>query len=292
MAAESTGSMDKGRFGEMFTELVRYRGLLGMLAWRDIRVRYKQSLLGVAWAFLMPIIQTAVLFSIFQFGPVKVTPDKTNGMPYLLFVLSGVIPWTLFNSTLGSSVECLTRNSRLVTKIYFPREVFPLATVAGALVDFAIALTVLIPAYLYYAFSTLAPETGLIAPRISSSLLLLPVILLIQIMLVAGLSLVISMANLFFRDVKYIMTFVLQMWFFATNVMYPIRFETHPGLQGLAMANPMIAILNGYRDCLMGDGLLPGTVNGLLVSGAIALVVFIGGWRLFHKAEFKFAEYV
>ena len=119
---------------EMFTELVKYRGLLAMLAWRDIRVRYKQSLLGVAWAFLMPLIQTLVLWAIFQFGPMKIDPTDLNNMPYLLFVLTGVIPWQLFNSTLAASVESLTRNSRLVTKIYFPREVFPLATVAGAIV--------------------------------------------------------------------------------------------------------------------------------------------------------------
>jgi len=124
--------------GEMFGELVRYRGLLAMLAWRDIRVRYKQSVLGVAWAFLMPLIQTLVLWAIIQFGPMKIDAADRDFMPPLLFVLSGVIPWTLFNSTLSASVESLTRNSRLVTKIYFPREVFPLGTVAGAIVGFAL----------------------------------------------------------------------------------------------------------------------------------------------------------
>src|SRR5260221_2604702 len=138
--------------GEMFGELIRYRGLLAMLAWRDIRVRYKQSLLGVAWAFLMPRIQTRVLWSVFRFGVMggEVDPAKYNYMPYFLFVLSGVIPWTLFNSILASSVESLTRNSRLVTKIYFPREVFPLGTVAGALVDFSVSLLIFIPVYIYY----------------------------------------------------------------------------------------------------------------------------------------------
>src|SRR5437588_5063501 len=165
--------------GEMFGELVRYRGLLAMLAWRDIRVRYKQSLLGVAWAFLMPLIQTLVLWAIFQFGPMHIDPAAINYMPYLLFVLSGVIPWQLFNATLASSVESLTRNSRLVTKIYFPREVFPLGTVAGAVVDFGISLTIFIPFYLYYSLHD---------PHVHPNAMLafIPVVLLVQLLLVAG----------------------------------------------------------------------------------------------------------
>src|SRR5260221_8925940 len=191
--------------GEMFGELIRYRGLLAMLAWRDIRVRYKQSLLGVAWAFLMPLIQTLVLWSVFQFGVMggEVDPAKYNFMPYFLFVLSGVIPWTLFNGILASSIESLTRNSRLVTKIYFPREVFPLGTVAGGLVDFAVSLGIFIPVYIYYLRTD---------PRVqpSAMLLLIPFVLAIQVLFVSGLALILSMANLFFRDVKYLMTFVLQ----------------------------------------------------------------------------------
>src|SRR2546423_8099458 len=141
-----------GGLGEMFSELVRYRGLLAMLAWRDIRVRYKQSLLGVAWAFLMPLAQTVVLYAVFKFAVLRgnIDPADYDYMPFFLFVLAGVIPWTLFNSILASSVESLTRNSRLVTKIYFPREVFPLGTVAGALVDFGVSLSIFIPIYCYY----------------------------------------------------------------------------------------------------------------------------------------------
>lgn len=273
-------------FGEMFRELIKYRGLLGMLAWRDIRVRYKQSLLGVAWAFLMPLIQTVLMVAVFQFsGVFHIDRKATDGMPYRLFVLSGIIPWTLFNATLASTVESLTRNSRLVTKIYFPREVFPLATVAGSLVDFAIAQSVFLPVYNYYVVTDPLVHAG-------PMLLFLPVILLVQVLFIAGLSLMVSMANLFFRDVKYIMTFVLQMWFFATNVAYPLRFADHPKLHWLASANPMIAILNAYRDCLMGQGFHPGTLSGLAVSTLVALAAFLGGWRIFHKAEFKFAEYI
>jgi ABC-type polysaccharide/polyol phosphate export permease len=269
--------------GEMFGELVRYRGLLAMLAWRDIRVRYKQSVLGVAWAFLMPLIQTLVLWAIFQFGPLHIDPDGIYGMPYFLFVLSGVIPWTLFQGTVASSIESLTRNSRLVTKIYFPREVFPLGTLAGGMVDFCISMTILVPVYAFYAITN---------PNVHASAMLgaLPLVLLVQLLLVAGLSLIVSMANLFFRDVKYLMTFVLQLWFFATNVMYPIRFEQHPGLNWIARVNPMIPILNAYRDCLMGQRLHDPL--GLAIAATVALALFLGGWRAFHKAEFKFAEYV
>src|SRR3954469_9979486 len=176
----------------IFGELFRYRGLLGMLAWRDIRVRYKQSLLGVAWAFLMPLIQTAVMVLVFQYGAITVNKEGTRGMPYVLFVLSGVLPWTLFNATIASSMESLTRNSRLVTKIYFPREVFPLANVLGALVDFGIALTVFIPVYIFYVAKT--PVDPYIRPLPTAWLLLVPVVLIIQVMFIAGMSMVLSMA--------------------------------------------------------------------------------------------------
>jgi ABC-type polysaccharide/polyol phosphate export permease len=268
---------------EMFTELIRYRGLLAMLAWRDIRVRYKQSLLGVAWAILMPLIQTLVLWTIFQSGVLGIDKTQVYDMPYFLFVLSGVIPWTLFNGTLAASVESLTRNSRLVTKIYFPREVFPLGTVGGALVDFGISMFIIVPVYIFYVIRDVHVHPSLM-------LLALPVVLLVQIMLVAGLALIVSMANLFFRDVKYLMTFVLQLWFFATNVMYPIRFVKHPALRSVAFANPMIAILDAYRDCLMGSGLH--NPVGLIMAALVSAVVLLGGWTMFHKAEFKFAEYI
>jgi lipopolysaccharide transport system permease protein len=275
---------------EMFVEVLRYRGLLAMLAWRDIRVRYKQSLLGFSWALLMPLIQTLVLWAIFRFG-VGVTnlqkgadgSDPYRGIPYFLFVLTGVIPWTLFNATLATSVESLTRNSRLVTKIYFPREVFPLATVGGAIVDFAVSMLILIPVYVYFAVHD--PHV-----RLSGMLLGLPLVLLVELLLVSGLSLILSMANLFFRDVKYLMTFVLQLWFFATNVMYEPTFKTHPALGVISRLNPMIAILSAYRDCLMGHGL--SDPWGLASATLMSIIAFLGGWWVFHRAEFKFAEYV
>src|SRR3982750_4508813 len=165
----------------MFGELVRYRGLLGMLAWRDIRVRYKQSLLGVAWAFLMPLIQTAVLVTVFAYsGAISIDDTKLMGMPYMLFVLAGIIPWTLFNATVASSMECLTRNSRLVTKIYFPREVFPLANVLGALVGFSIPLAVFIPVYIFCIFKP--PVAPFVSPHPSAWIGLIPFILIIQVL--------------------------------------------------------------------------------------------------------------
>jgi ABC-type polysaccharide/polyol phosphate export permease len=274
----------------MFGELYRYRGLLGMLAWRDIRVRYKQSLLGVAWAFLMPLTQTAVLVAVFTYsGAISIDTTKLHGMEYMLFVLAGIIPWTLFNGTVASSLEVLTRNSRLVTKIYFPREVFPLANVLSGLVDFGIALLVFIPVYIYYTLA--APsEAHYVKPHASWMLLGLPLVLVVQVMLIAGLSMLLSMANLFFRDVKYVMTFVLQLWFFATNVMYPIGFSGRPLLQWLTFFNPMIGILDAYRDCWMGRGL--NNPLGFAVSAATSILVFyVGAWA-FRRAAFKFAEYV
>jgi lipopolysaccharide transport system permease protein len=275
---------------EMFAEVIRYRGLLGMLAWRDIRVRYKQSILGVAWAFLMPLIQTLVLWAVFRYGVMGGSmtngeggEDRFRGIPYFLFVLAGVIPFTLFNGTLAASVESLTRNSRLVTKIYFPREVFPLATVGGALVDFAIAMTILIPVYVYYCITDKNVHP-------SAMLLGTPLVLMVELMLVSGLALILSMANLFFRDVKYLMTFVMQLLLFGTNVMYDIPFKHHPILRVISPLNPMIGILTAYRDCLMGHGLSDPV--GLAISTVASTVVLVGGWWIFHRAEFKFAEYI
>ncbi len=269
---------------EMVCELAQYRGLLGMLAWRDIRVRYKQSIMGFAWAFLMPLIQTVVLYLIFNYGIGRdnMSRDLPGHMPYFFFVLSGVVPWTFFSSAVAMSIESLTRNSRLVTKIYFPREVFPLGSVVASLVDFGVASILLLIAFVYFIASGKIHPTGLMA--------MLPVVIIIQTLLVAGLSLILSMANLFFRDVKYIMTFVLQLWFFATNVMYPLKFASNPKLGYVAQLNPMISILDAYRDCLAGQSLH--NPVGLIVAAAIALMVFFFGWTIFHRAEFKFAEYV
>ena len=151
------------------------------------------------------------------------------------------------------------------------------------LFHFSISLFIFVPIYSYF----LIKDTHVL---FSTSLFFLPAILLIQLFLVAGLSLIVSMANLFFRDVKYLMTFVLQLWFFATNVMYPIQFNNYPALRWIASANPMIAILTAYRNCIMGQPLQDPV--GLLVSALVAMIVFLGGWTMFHKAEFKFAEYV
>src|SRR5947207_6884555 len=273
--------------GEQFTEILRYRGLLGMLVWRDIRVRYKQSLLGVSWAFLMPLISALILYAIFTFNKFfdSTDPAKFRDMPKLLFVLTGVVFWGFFAGAITSSMDCLTRNSRLVTKVYFPREVFPLAAVAGAFVDFLFAAAIIVPFYIYYiiAGKDSAPEPGL-------RLLLLPVILLIEALFATGLALILSMANLFFRDVKYIMSFILQMWFFATNVAYPITFDAHPNLRWAVSLNPMIPILDAYRACLMGNP-IPNKI-ALGISALVAWLVFYFGWKAFHRAEFKFAEVV
>lgn len=272
----------------MFSEIVRYRGLLAMLAWRDIRVRYKQSLMGVAWAFLMPLIQTAVLFSIFKYGGV-IKPDQLGIQgPYLLFVLSGVIPWTFTAAGVNMSIESLTRNSRLVTKIYFPREVFPLGSVTASLVDLGIASLVIIPVYIYYLIYRSAEGAADI--HLTATVFFVPLILLVQALFVGGLAMILSMANLFFRDVKYIMTFVIQLWFFATNVMYPIKFRSMKSLEWVIHANPMIPILESYRDAMLYGHM--SNLSGLLISGIIALAVFLGGWTIFHRMEFKFAEYI
>ena len=153
---------------------------------------------------------------------------------------------------------------------------------AGAFVDFCFAALIVVPFYIYYAAKGQVEATPM--------LFLIPFILIVEAIFAAGLSLILSMANLFFRDVKYVMTFLLQMWFFATNVVYPITFDEHPNLRWIASVNPMIPILDAYRACLMGDP-IPNKI-GLALSTIIACLVFYFGWKVFHRAEFKFAEYV
>jgi lipopolysaccharide transport system permease protein len=248
---------------EMIAEQVEFRELLFQMISRDLLLRYKQTAMGVGWALLMPLLNTAIFSVVFT----QVAPVHTR-VPYPLFAFCGLLVWNLTASALRFSVTSLTANSGLVTKVYFPREIFPFSAVAVSLVDFAAAATVLAAMMAYYG----------VAP--TRAVLLLPVILVVQTAFTAALALVLSMANLFYRDVKYVFEVVLTVWMFASAIVYPL--DGIGGWAGtLIRANPMTAIADAYRSVL-----LYGSAPDPLSFGSAALLsvaLLPAAWLVFHR---------
>ena len=252
-------------------EIWRYRELLGGLINKDIKLRYKQTLLGIAWAVFSPLTLTLIFTFVFS----RFAAVKTGAIPYPLFVYSGLAVWTLFSGSLASAVTVLVNNSSLVTKVYFPREVFPLSAVLSKLPDFFLGLAVL---FIMLPFFNVPFTAGL---------LWIPVIVLVQLAFTAGLALLLSMGNLFFRDVKYIFDSVITIWMFATSVIYPIK-SSNPLINNLLALNPLIPVIDAFRDAVFEGG-IRNPVPFLLAS-AIALITLFAGLALFHKLEYLFAE--
>ena len=257
---------------EMFDEQVEYRELLVRMTARDLIVRYKQAVMGFGWAVFMPLLNTILFSVIFT----RVAPIATD-VPYPIFAYTGLMFWNCFASALRFCVTCLTNNHTLVTKIYFPREIFPFSAILVSLVDLAVSAVVLVAMMAYYR---LAPKPTLVY---------VPLILLVQVMLTAGIGLVIAMANLFLRDVRYIFDIILTVWMFATSVVYPI--DNVQGTMGMVLRlNPMTPVIDGYRACIL-RGQAPDLAS-LAVAGTVAAVMLAVGWLNFHRAEFRFAENV
>lgn len=259
-------------------ELRRIGELLVVLAARDLRVRYKQSMLGVLWSVIQPVSLMVVFVLIL--GPGMGT-SMPGGEPYSLFVLAGLVPWGFFSSTLTQSANCLVANRNLVTKVYFPREAFPFACVATALVDFAIGLATLVVMLLY---SAIRAEWAI---SLSLSALFLPGIILVQVLFSAGLGMLLAMGNLFHRDVRPILTVALNLGMFVSAVVVPT--PSAPGWLSVALSfNPMVHIITAYRECLL-HGRLPGSFEfGYAV--VIAMIVFAASWLVFRRASDRFAE--
>jgi lipopolysaccharide transport system permease protein len=264
--------------------LLRYRELLWMLAWRDIRVRYKHSLLGAAWAVLPPLLMVGIFTFVFgtinQINPAGLTGHAT--LPYSLFAFAGLVPWTFFANGLSAATISLVSNRQLVTKIYFPREVFPFAAIISAFVDFVIASGVLVAYALY-----LHVMSGTWRYEVHASIIFLPVVVAVQIVLMTGLSLILSMANLFYRDVGFLFRSIIQVWMFFTCVLYQL--EATAGWKRIAIQlNPMTPIIRAYRDCLiLGRNPFDVPFAWACLSAAAALLV---GWKWFGRRECRFAE--
>jgi ABC-type polysaccharide/polyol phosphate export permease len=256
----------------MLHEQVTYRELLLQMTKRDLMLRYKQTIMGFGWAIFMPLLNTLIFSVIF----VRVAPLDT-GMPYPIFAYTGLMAWNLTASTLRFSVSSLTSNSNLVTKVYFPREIFPFSATLVSLVDFAVASVILIGMMIYYGVGT------------GSAVLFLPVLILVQALFTAGIALVLAMANLFFRDVKYVFEVGLTLWMFASSVVYPVKMVGGK-LAILLQLNPMTPIIDAYRSVLLKNELPPMGTFG--IAAGLSVLTLAAAWVWFHRVEFQFAESV
>jgi lipopolysaccharide transport system permease protein len=254
---------------EVVAEQWEYRELLVRMTARDLLLRYKQTVMGFAWAIFMPLVNTAIFSVIFT----RVAAIEV-GTPYPVYAFCGLVAWNFFASSLRFSVTSLTSNPSLVTKVYFPREIFPFSAVLVSIVDFAVSSLVLVALMLYYRVEVGWP------------LLMLPVVVLAIIIFTAATALAISMANLFYRDVKYLFEIVIAVWMFATSVVYPIG-RVGGKLGAVLALNPMTHLIDAFRAVLL-DQRMPGMAFGLTFAASIAMLA--GAWVMFHLAEFDFAE--
>ncbi len=252
-------------------DLWTYRELVFFMIWRDVKVRYKQTLLGAAWAVIQPVL-TMLVFN-FIFGTVAKVP--TEGIPYPIFSYTALLPWGLFSTALNNASRSLTANQNMVTKIYFPRLVLPLASVLGGLVDFAIAFLILIVMMIYYKVSP--------TPAIWT----LPLFIILTVVTALGVALWLSAINVQYRDVNYVLPFLTQFWLFLTPVAYSAKVISDKW-QLVYSLNPMAGVVNGFRWALLGTNTGPGLTMG--VSIGISLVFLVTGLFYFRAMERTFAD--
>jgi lipopolysaccharide transport system permease protein len=253
-------------------ELWRYRGLLGFLVWREIKVRYAQTVLGAAWAILQPLLATVVFTVIFG----RFARLPSDGVPYPLFSLAALVPWTYFNTAVSGASNSLTANTSLVTKVYFPRLVIPGAAVIAALLDLAVSFVALLVLMLGYH----------IVPR-PSAVVLVPASVVLLMLTSAGVGFWLSALNLQYRDVKYVVPFLLQLWMFASPVVYPLSLVPSPYRLAYAL-NPLAGAIAGFRSALVGSG--GPTPAEFALSLGVACLVFAGGAVYFRRTERVFAD--
>jgi lipopolysaccharide transport system permease protein len=254
----------------LVAEQIEYRELLMQMTRRDLLLRYKQTVMGFGWAIFMPLVNTLIFSVVFT----RVAPIDT-GLPYPLYAFSGLLAWNFMASSLRFAVVSLTGNANLVTKIYFPREVFPFSAVLVSLVDTAIASLVLVALMAWYG----------VAP--TWTILLLPVVVLVHTTLTAAVALLLAMGNLFYRDIKYLFDIILSVAMFATSVVYPV--DRIGGVLGTVLAlNPVTTIIDAYRSVLLRGTLPP--AGPFLAASIISVLLLMTAWALFHRGELQFAE--
>lgn len=254
-------------------DLWQYRELLYFLCWRDIKVRYKQTALGVAWAIVQPLM-TMVLFSLF-FGRLAKMPS--DGVPYPLFVFTALVPWMFFSNGITQSAGSLVENANLLKKVYFPRLAVPVASIIAGVVDFFCSFVVLVALMMYYG----------VGPSVS--ILTLPLFLALACIASLGIGLWLSALNVQFRDVRYVIPFLTQLWLFATPIAYPSSLLSEP-LRTLYGLNPMVGVVEGFRWALLGTETSPGPM--LLVSSLASVIVLVTGAFYFRRMEVTFSDRV
>ena len=254
-------------------EIWKYRELTYFLTWRDLKVRYKQTVLGASWAVLQPFL-TMVVFSVF-FGSLLNVPSE--GVPYPIFSYTALLPWGVFAKALNDAGRSLVANRSMITKIYFPRMVIPLASEISGLVDFAIAFVVLLGMMWYFK---IPPTTNIWT---------LPFFLLLAMVTALGVGLWLSALNVLYRDIGYIIPFLTQLWFYLTPIVYPAS-QVPEQWQTLYALNPMVGVVEGFRWALLGTSTTPGPM--VAVSSAVAILMLISGMFYFRRMERTFADMV
>ncbi len=263
----------KGWVALQLKELWAYRELLYFLIWRDVKVRYKQTALGAAWAIIQPVF-TMIVFSLF-FGRLGKIPS--DGLPYPLFAYAALVPWTFFSQGLSQASNSLVGSGNLIKKVYFPRLSVPIAAVTSGLIDFTIAFVVLLGMILYYG----------ITPTLN--VIWLPFLLLLTLVTSLGVSLWLSALNVQFRDVRHAIPFLTQFWLFATPIAYPSSLLSEPW-RTLYSINPMVGVVEGFRWALLGTATAPGPM--IIVSALAALAILVSGTFYFRRLEKTFADVI
>lgn len=263
----------KGWISPKLSELWEYRELLYFLTWRDVKVRYKQTVLGATWAIIQPFF-TMIVFSLF-FGRLAKIPS--DGIPYPIFSYAALVPWTFFANGLTHSSNSLVGNANLIKKVYFPRLTIPIATLLSGVIDFILAFTVLLGMMFYF---------GIIP---TWNIVWLPFLLLLALTTSLGVGLWFSAMNVRFRDVRYIVPFVTQFWLFATPIAYPSSLlpDTWRSLYAL---NPMVGVVEGFRWALLGTTTKPGAMIG--VSSLASILLLVSGVLYFRRMEKTFADVI
>jgi lipopolysaccharide transport system permease protein len=253
-------------------DLWAFRDLLYFLMWRDVKVRYKQTALGVAWAIIQPLF-TMLIFTLF-FGRLAGVPS--DNIPYPVFAYAGLLPWTFFANAITNSGNSLVGSANLITKVYFPRMIIPAAAIAAGLVDLGISFVVLIPLMIYYHIS------------LSWSALMFPFVVFLTALLALGVGMWLSALNVKYRDVRFALPFLVQLWMFVSPVIYPTSFLPLR-FRWLLTLNPLTGIIEAYRSSLFGR---PFNWSALATSTAITLAVLAYSSYAFHRMEKNFADII
>lgn len=257
-----------------WSEIWRFRELLYFLTWRDVKIRYKQTVLGAAWALLQPFA-TMVVFSVF-FGRLAGLESRTGGVPYPIYVYAGLLAWTFFANAITASSNSLVGSSNLISKVYFPRLIIPLAAVGAGLVDFLVSSLLLLAMMVYYQ----------IAPTMQ--LLWVPLFLIGTVLTATGVGMLLSALTVSYRDFRYVVPFMVQLWLFISPVIYPVTIVPEKWRWVLAL-NPMTGFIGGFRAAFLGQSM---EWSHIVASGVIAALLFLLGAIYFRSVERRFADII